>query len=156
MGISNAICKEKLNRRRPSTRVCFSGKYSNYYYYAEVSKFSCWHRILEGRHRNEALRKLTRQHPDSFSAFTWTVLLLKPAPVHALRAFARNIIGKEKPCYTIASTLYDSLFYLREDNRSMIAISICNVSVTALCAFAAGSKRPPSSREGLYHSLMQP
>ncbi len=45
----------------------------------EVSKFSCWYGIVEGRHRNEALRR--RQLPDSFTAFTWTGLLLKPAAV---------------------------------------------------------------------------
>ncbi len=79
---------------------------------AEVSKFSCWYGIVEGCHRNEALRRLTRLHPDSFAAFTWTVLLLKPAPVHALRAFARNIIEKQKALlYNCVHTIRFFVFF---------------------------------------------
>ncbi len=112
---------------------------------AEVSKFSSWYGIVEGCHRNESLRRLACQYPQSFVSFTWTVLLLKPAPLQKLRAFARNIVEKQRSRFTIASTLYDSLFSLREDYRSLTAHSSSDsISITALCCFATGSKRPQS------------
>ncbi len=112
---------------------------------AEVSKFSTWYGIVEGCHRNESLRRLARESPESFASFTWTVLLLKPAPLQKLRAFARNISEKQKSSYNIASTVYDSLFSLREDYISLTALSSSNsVSITALCSFATGCTKPPS------------
>ncbi len=63
---------------------------------------------------------------------------------NALRAFARNTIEKQKPCYTIPSTIYDSLLSLLENYRSMAA-----VTVTVLYAFTTRSKRPPSEAMGV-------
>ncbi len=62
---------------------------------AEVSKFSSWFGIVEGCHRKESLRRLVSQNPSSFASFTWTVLVLRPAPKHTLRAFARNDLGSK-------------------------------------------------------------
>ncbi len=74
---------------------------------AEVSKFSSWFGIIGGCHRNESLRRLILQNPPSFSSFTWTVLVLRPAPTPTLRAFARNILEKQSSFYRISATLYD-------------------------------------------------
>ncbi len=112
---------------------------------AEVSKFSSWFGIVEGCHRNEALRRLTRLNSLMFASFTWTVLVLRAAPMQTLRAFARNILEKQRSCYRIAPTLYDSIFSLREDYRSLTTLSSASkVSITALCTFATGSNAPPS------------
>ncbi len=111
----------------------------------EVSKFATWYGIVEGEHRNEALRRLSNEAPQDFLSFSWTVLVLRPAPLQMLRAFCRNLADKQRSSYVVATTLFDSILSLQQDISLMRSLHPeKDVTVRALCHYAMGYERTPS------------
>ncbi len=113
----------------------------------EVSKFTVWYGIVEGEHRNEALRRLAIESPQDFLSFSWTVLIMQPAPLQMLRAFCRNLADKQRDSYIVATTLYDSIRSLQQDISYMRALHPeKDVTVRALCHYAMGCVKTPSEK----------
>ena len=72
-----------------------------------VPEFNTWYGIIDGQHRNEALRRLADQDSSHFKGFSWSVLVLMHGTTAELRAFARNCNEKQDPKYIVSPTVYD-------------------------------------------------
>ena len=67
-----------------------------------------WCGIVDGRYRYEVLKSLAEEDPNRFDGFSWTVILLKPAPLEELRGIARSQNFKQMDLNFVEVTIYDN------------------------------------------------
>jgi len=85
----------------------------------KMEENNTWYGIVDGAHRHRALVELMAEDAIKWGGFTWTVMIIKPAPKSQLRAFARNVNEKQKQQYVISPTWYDTLRSFKDEYNEL-------------------------------------
>jgi len=89
----------------------------------KMEENNTWYGIVDGAHRHRALVELMAEDAIKWGGFTWTVMIIKPAPKSQLRAFARNVNEKQKQQYVISPTWYDTLRSFKDEYNELKALN---------------------------------
>lgn len=83
-----------------------------------VSKL--WYGIVDGGHRNAAIRLLMLERPSRWAGFMWTVTLLSGTASRAMyKSYARMCNTKQEHDFIICQTQYDVLRSMKDEYVSM-------------------------------------
>lgn len=85
---------------------------------------SVWYGVVDGMHRLTAILELMDECPDTWESFLWPVTILKGGhSMQVLKQLGRHQNRKHDSSFFIESTLYDTLFGLREESDRLKSMS---------------------------------
>lgn len=107
-----------------------------------ASKREIWYGVVDGGHRNEALRQLVCTKPAKWGGFLWTVTVLKTiAPLATYRSFARVCNLRQEEDFIVERTQYDVLRNLKDDYNTLFAAKNVKPKLTDVAEYYSGGKQ---------------
>jgi len=85
-----------------------------------MKETSEWFGVVDGHHRLLVIQRLIERRPEQWCGFQWNVLLIQPAPLEKLRAYARARNALQEDTFIVKTSVYDIMKALKDDANTLI------------------------------------